>query len=398
DSFKPALPRIAFKHQLYSLCLPPAACIDQELQQLRDSGRLRMFKNWRRKLTKDSLLMLSEEFEAFCPDSARPPARCGRASSLCATSAATGGLSWTWAALSASTERCASGFCGLYARTKFKEMLRSGAGRPALPQSSPPLEYMMHDLVGDGTLRAIDTNLRRALSTAVVDGGGGQACLAHTFAVFRGRTSQTPSFARPPSRMARTADGNSGHCNGSSGLSNSQLRGISKRNWTLLQSRRSVIIVEAGSAGLPPPPGGSPAATFLHKSAVLSALGPASCLRSASAGACGAAFAASSWPPLAPTNFLWACDPGVLVPSGAGPVSAAGYTLPYAKLSAPCVTVLRPSRHNQTAGAALPPPLSSLLGVASPKANAWGFASKPPLRVVSNPRLRIGGPLKIGGN
>ncbi|PAA59065.1 hypothetical protein BOX15_Mlig004903g1 [Macrostomum lignano] len=189
DSFKPALPRIALKHQLYSLCLR-RACIDQELQQLRDSGRLRMFKIGG-ETDERFALMLSEEFEAFArtrqgrlPDvvfrrylnlvlrettdlSVTPGPNLPFSDTEISDLVQAGFLTVRdfgcyWVACPDMGR-----FVSVYRkmrvrilrtvrRTKFKEMLRSEL-ETRLPQSSPPLEYMMHDLVGDGTLRAIDT-------------------------------------------------------------------------------------------------------------------------------------------------------------------------------------------------------------------------------------------------
>ncbi|PAA59064.1 hypothetical protein BOX15_Mlig026912g1, partial [Macrostomum lignano] len=161
---------------------------------------------------------------------------------------------------------------------------------------------------------------------------------AHTFAVIRG-DSPTPS-SRGSESNGENGNGNSngGHGNGSSGLSNSSYEEFEAKLDAAAIEGVGVIIVEPALLGCATARWIA-CGNFLHKSAVLSALG-ASCCAGLGAWGCGAAFAASSCASAGAYELLWACDP-VSWYQVERDLSQLRYTLPYAKLSAPCVTVLR---------------------------------------------------------
>lgn len=192
DSFQPGLPHIVLKHQLYSLLSGRVqrGSVDLELQRLRDSRRVRLFKIGGETDERFALLTAAE-FEEFAR------ARRGSVSDAILSRYLTLVLRET-ADLSLSpgqhlpfsdpeiSELVQSGFLtvrdygcywvacpdmgrfiGVYRksrarvmrilrRIKFKEMLHSDL-EARLPHLVPPLEYMLHDLVGDGSLRSVDT-------------------------------------------------------------------------------------------------------------------------------------------------------------------------------------------------------------------------------------------------
>uniref|UniRef100_A0A1I8F874 DUF1338 domain-containing protein n=1 Tax=Macrostomum lignano TaxID=282301 RepID=A0A1I8F874_9PLAT len=343
DSFKPALPRIAFKHQLYSLCLR-RACIDQELQQLRDSGRLRMFKIGG-ETDERFALMLSEEFEAFARtrQGRLPDVVFRRYLNLVLRE--TTDLSVTLGpnlpfSDTEISDLVQAGFLtvrdfGCYwvacpDMGRFVSRLPKDARQDSadctphqeletrLPQSSPPLEYMMHDLVGDGTLRpsiqppacSIDCRSRpppTLLAVLPVEEAGRHVVRSQHSPLFAATRQHRRRAA--PSRMARTATAIATVAMATevAALSNSSYEEFEAKLDAAAIEGVGVIIVEPALLGCTTARWIA-CGNFLHKSAVLSALG-ASCCAGLGAWGCGAAFAASSCAPLAPYELLWACDP-----------------------------------------------------------------------------------------